>query len=69
MDPVVKTPLDSLTLRSAAALAVAFVAGKLGLELPEGAAQDIAGAVIDLIFALGLIGVGVGRARAKAPIA
>ncbi|MBL8549522.1 MAG: hypothetical protein JNJ73_06025 [Hyphomonadaceae bacterium] len=58
----------SLTLRSAAALAVAYVAGRFGAHLPEGAAQEIAGALIDLLFALGLLGVGVGRARARGPL-
>lgn len=63
-----RTPLDSLTLKSAAALAVAFVAGRLGVELPTGAAQEVASALVELVFSLGLIGVSVGRARARGPI-
>jgi len=59
---------NSLTLKSAAALAAAFVASRLGLDLPDGAAHAIADAFIDLVFALGMIGVGVGRARARTPI-
>lgn len=66
---IAKTPIESLTLKSAAALALAFVANRLGVDLPEGAAQEAASAAIDLVFALGLIGIGVGRARARAPIA
>ncbi|MGE3251872.1 MAG: hypothetical protein AB7L26_16710 [Hyphomonadaceae bacterium] len=66
--PEPRTPLDSLTLKSAAALAVAFVASRLGVELPAGAAQDISGALVELVFSLGLIGVSVGRARAQGPI-
>jgi hypothetical protein len=66
--PPPKPPQGSLTLRSAAALAVAYVAARFGAQLPEGAAQEIAGALIDLVFALGVLGVGVGRARARGPI-
>jgi hypothetical protein len=60
--------LQSLTLRSAAAIAIAAAASRLGVELPEGAAQELAGALIDLVITLGLIGVAVGRARARTPI-
>ena len=66
--PLEKTAVQSLTLRSAAAIAIAAAAGRLGVELPEGAAQDLAGAAIDLIVTLGLIGVAIGRTRARAPI-
>lgn len=59
---------QSLTLRSAAAIAVAAAASRLGVELPEGAAQELAGAVIDLVVTLGLLGVAVGRARARGPL-
>jgi len=55
-------------LRSAAAIAVAAAASRLGVTLPEGAAQELAGAAIDLVVTLGLIGVAVGRARARTPI-
>ncbi|MBS0385690.1 MAG: hypothetical protein JSS00_10125 [Proteobacteria bacterium] len=76
-DPTPQTPailpeqraaIQSLTLRSAAAIAVAAVATRLSIDLPAGAAQDIAGALIDLITTLGLVGVAVGRTRARGPI-
>lgn len=63
-----KPAVQSLTLRSAAAIAIAVAASRLGVELPEGAAQDLAAALIDLVITLGLIGVAVGRTRARAPI-
>jgi hypothetical protein len=63
-----KPALQSLTLRSAAAIAIAAAASRLGVELPDGAAQELAGAFVDLIITLGLIGVAVGRARARTPI-
>jgi hypothetical protein len=66
--PLEKSAIQSLTLRSAAAIAIAAVAGRLGVELPEGAAQELAGAVIDLIITFGLIGVAIGRTRARTPI-
>jgi hypothetical protein len=66
--PESKSLFQSLTIRGAAALAVAFAASRAGLALPEGAAQEIASAAIDILGALGLIGVAVGRARAKAPL-
>ena len=63
-----RTAIQSLTLRSAAAIAIAAAADRLGVTLPEGAAQDIASACIDLVVTLGLIGVAVGRTRARTPI-
>lgn len=63
-----KSAIQSLTLRSAAAIAVAAAADRLGVILPEGGAQDIAGALIDLVVTLGLIGVAIGRTRARTPI-
>lgn len=63
-----KSAIQSLTLRSAAAIAVAAAADRLGVVLPDGAAQEIAGALVDLIVTLGLIGVAIGRARARTPI-
>jgi hypothetical protein len=66
--PTEKPAIQSLTLRSAAAIAIAAAADRLGVALPEGAAQDIAAAVIDLVVTLALIGVAVGRARARTPI-
>ena len=66
--PLEKPAIQSLTLRSAAAIAIAAAASRLGVELPEGAAQALAGAAIDLVVTLGLIGVAVGRTRARTPI-
>jgi hypothetical protein len=66
--PLDKPALQSLTLRSAAAIAIAAAASRLGVELPDGAAQELAGAFVDLIITLGLIGVAVGRTRARTPI-
>lgn len=63
-----KSAIQSLTLRSVAAIAVAAAADRLGVILPEGGAQDIAGALIDLVVTLGLIGVAIGRTRARTPI-
>lgn len=63
-----KCALQSLTLRSAAALAVAVVAQRFSVDLPTGAAQDIAGALFDLVTTLGLVGVAVGRMRARGPL-
>jgi hypothetical protein len=66
--PLEKAAIQSLTLRSAAVIAIAAAADRLGIALPEGAAQEIAGSLIDLIVTLGLIGVAIGRTRARAPI-
>ncbi len=63
-----KSAIQSLTLRSAAANAIAAAAEQLGVTLPDGAAQEVAAALIDLVVTLGLIGVAVGRARARTPI-
>jgi len=66
--PTDRAAFQSLTLKSAAAIAIAAAASRLGVELPAGAAQELAGAAIDLVVTLGLIGVAVGRARARGPI-
>lgn len=66
--PLERAAIQSLTLRSAAAIAIALGASRLGLTLPDGAAQELAGALADLVITLGLIGVAVGRARARGPI-
>ena len=63
-----KAAMQSLTLRSAAAIAVAFVASKFSFVLPDAAAQDIAPALVDLVTTLGLVGVAVGRTRARGPL-
>jgi hypothetical protein len=66
--PTQKPAIQSLTLQSAAAIAIAVAAERLGVALPEGAAQDLAAALMNLVVTLGLIGVAVGRARARTPI-
>lgn len=66
--PLEKSAIQSLTLRSAAAIAIAAAAERLGVILPEGAAQDAASAFIDLVVTFGLIGVAVGRTRARTSI-
>jgi hypothetical protein len=66
--PIEKSAIHSLTLRSAAVIAIAAAAERLGVVLPEGAAQELAGAFIDLLVTLGLIGVAIGRSRARTPI-
>ena len=63
-----RAAFQSLTLRSAAAIAIAAAASRLGLILPDGAAQELAAALIDLVVTLGLIGIAIGRARARGPI-
>lgn len=66
--PLSKAAIQSLTLRSAAVIAIAAAANRMGIVLPEGAAQEIANSLIDLVVTLGLIGVAVGRTRASTPI-
>jgi cadmium resistance protein CadD (predicted permease) len=66
--PTEKAAIQSLTLRSVAVIAIAAAADRLGIVLPDGAAQDIASALVDLIVTLGLIGVAIGRTRARTPI-
>lgn len=66
--PFEKAAIQSLTLRSAAVIAIAAAADRLGIVLPEGAAQELAGSLLDLIVTLGLIGVAIGRTRARTPI-
>lgn len=66
--PAPKDAIQSLTLRSAALIAVAAAANRMGIVLPDGAAQEIANSLIDLIVTLGLIGVAIGRTRARTPI-
>ncbi len=63
-----KAAIQSLTLRSAAVIAIAAAADRLGVVLPDGAAQEIANALVDLVVTLGLIGVAIGRTRARTPI-
>ncbi len=64
-----KSIAQSLTLKSAAAVAIALVAGHFSILLPDGAAQTLASSLIDLVSTLGLLGVAIGRVRAKGPIA
>lgn len=58
----------SLTLKSAAAIAIAAVASRFSVELPDGVARDLATILVDLVTTLGLVGVAIGRARARGPI-
>lgn len=67
-NPIEKAAIQSLTLRSAAAIAIAAAADRLQIALPEGAAQEIAGALVDLVVTLGLVGIAIGRTRARGPI-
>ena len=66
--PTEKSAIQSLTLRSAAAIAIAAAAERIGVILPDGAAQELASAFIDLVVTLGLVGVAVGRTRARGPV-
>ena len=66
--PIEKSAIQSLTLRSAAAIAIAAAAERIGVILPDGAAQELANAFIDLVVTLGLIGIAVGRTRARGPV-
>lgn len=66
--PSAKAAIQSLTLRSAAVIAIAAAANRIGIVLPDGAAQEIANSLIDLVVTLGLIGVAIGRTRANTPI-
>lgn len=68
MSTTAKPALQSLTLRSIVAVAIAAVAGRFSIHLPDGAAQDIASAAFDLVTTLGLIGATIGRVRASAPL-
>lgn len=60
--------IESLTLKGAVAMAIAYAASRFGLALPIPAAESAAQALIDLLFHAGLIAVGVGRARALGPL-
>lgn len=66
--PISKAAIQSLTLRSAALIAIAAAANRMGIVLPDGAAQELASSMIDLVVTLGLIGVAIGRTRASTPI-
>jgi hypothetical protein len=63
-----RAPLASLTLKGALTMALAYAAGRIGIHLPDGVLAASAQALVDLLFAIGLAAVGVGRARAKAPL-
>lgn len=63
-----KAAIQSLTLRSAAVIAIAAAADRLGVVLPDGAAQEIANSLVDLVVTLGLIGIAIGPTRARTPI-
>jgi len=61
--------LQSLTLKGAAAMAVAFVAARLGARTDDPTIQAFVEALVNLVFYGGLLAVGVGRARAGGPLA
>ena len=66
--PLSKAAIQSLTLRSAALIAIAAAADRMGIVLLAAAAQELAKSLIDLVVTLGLIGVAIGRTRARTPI-
>jgi stage V sporulation protein SpoVS len=66
--PLSKAAIQSLTLRSAALIAIAAAADRMGIVLLAVAAQELANSLIDLVVTLGLIGVAIGRTRARTPI-
>ncbi len=59
---------QSLTIAGALAMAAAFASDRLGITAPPGAIEGLVQSLIDLVFYLGLLGVGIGRARASAPL-
>lgn len=59
---------QSLTIAGALAMAAAFATEQLGISVPAGAIEGLVQSLIDLVFYLGLLGVGIGRARAVAPL-
>lgn len=64
-----RSAFHSLTLRGAVAMAIAYVAGRFGVDLGTDTAQELAARLLDLVFTLGVMAVGVGRARAAGPLA
>jgi len=58
----------SLTLAGVLAMAIAFAAERMGLSPGAASVDALAQAVIDLVFSLGLLGAGLGRARARQPL-
>ncbi|MGE3304301.1 MAG: hypothetical protein AB7M12_14445 [Hyphomonadaceae bacterium] len=67
-DAGAKTILTSLTLKGALAMGLAFVAGRLGLAMPDAELAQIADAIVQIVFYAGLLAVGIGRSRAKGPL-
>jgi hypothetical protein len=65
---IAKSLAASLTLRGALAMALAFVAGRLGYSIPDEQIKMFADAIVQIVFYGGLLAVGVGRARAKGPL-
>jgi hypothetical protein len=63
-----RADFEAASSESQPALERAAAASRLGVILPEGAAQEMAAAFVDLVVTFGLIGVAVGRARARTPI-
>ncbi|HWA00089.1 MAG TPA: hypothetical protein VG841_07210 [Caulobacterales bacterium] len=68
MSTETKPAIQSLTLKSVAVIAVAFVANHFKVALPAGAAEQVVSSLIDLATTLGLIGAAIGRTRASTPI-
>ncbi len=63
-----KPAVKSLTLQSLVALALSISLARAGAVLPEGAVQSVAGAAIDFLSLIGMLGAAVGRARASKAI-
>jgi hypothetical protein len=63
-----KPAVKSLTLQSLVTLALSLALSKLGTVLPDGAISNIAGAAIDFLSMIGILGAAVGRARADKKI-
>lgn len=66
--PPTKPPLASLTLKGALAMALSYAAGRIGFAFPDEVWSGAAQALIDLVFALGLAAVSMGRTRARGPL-
>lgn len=60
-----KPAVKSLTLQSLVALALSIALSRAGAALPDGAVSSIAGAAIDFLSMIGILGAAVGRARAS----
>jgi hypothetical protein len=63
-----KPAFQSLTIQSLAAIAVAAVANRFGVLLPDGFAHDAIATAVDFVTSIGVLGAAIGRARARAPL-